>query len=47
MVIELMMITTMPTAINIFLTGNLDVNMAEKGAVITPPINNPATIFQC
>jgi hypothetical protein len=46
MVIKLQKITTMPTAINIFFVGSLEVSIAENGAVIMPPINNPATIFQ-
>ena len=47
MVIRLQNITTIPTAINIFLVGNLEVSIAENGAVTIPPINKPATIFQC
>ena len=35
---RLQKITTIPTAINIFLVGNLEVSMAEKGAVTIPPI---------
>lgn len=31
----------------IFLIGNLVVSIAENGAVITPPSNNPKIIFQC
>ena len=46
MVIRLQKITTIPTAINIFFVGNLEVSIAEKGAVTIPPISNPATIFQ-
>ena len=45
-VMRLMIITTIPTAINIFRMGNLAVSNAEKGAVIIPPISKPATIFQ-
>ena len=40
------MITTIPTAINIFRMGSLAVSMAENGAVMIPPIKRPATIFQ-
>ena len=39
-------ITTMPTAINIFFVGSLEVSMAENGAVTMPPIKSPATTFQ-
>ena len=46
MVIRLITITTIPTATNIFRIGNLDVSIAEKGAVTIPPIKRPATIFQ-
>jgi len=45
-VIRLIIITTIPTAMNIFLIGSFAVKSAEKGAVMIPPINNPATIFQ-
>ena len=44
-VIKLQVITTIPTAINIFLVGNLVVNIADKGAVMTPPMSKPAIIF--
>ena len=38
--------TTTPTAINIFLFDNLEVNIAENGAVTIPPISRPAITFQ-
>ena len=40
-----MIITKMPTITNIFLWGNFAVSIAENGAVIMPPINNPAIIL--
>lgn len=46
MVIRLITITKTPTTKNIFRTGKREVSMAEKGAVIIPPIKRPATIFQ-
>ena len=46
MVIKLQIITTTPTAINIFFVGSFAVSIAENGAVTMPPIRRPATMFQ-
>lgn len=44
---ELMMITNNPMTKNIFFTGSFAVSIAEKGAVIIPPIRSPKMMFQC
>ncbi len=44
---ELITITKVPIITNIFFTGSLAVSIAEKGAVMIPPIKSPRMIFQC
>lgn len=43
---KLSAITKTPTAINMYFGGTLEVSLAEKGAVMIPPISSPNTIFQ-